>query len=405
MAHSIGLALYLLRSRGAGATVPPPDRPPRPPGPLVWLHAPTAAATRPLLGVARRLLAAQKAAALLTATVPGDPVPPLPGLLAEPVPEDTPASVRAFLNHWAPAVAVIAEGELRPALIAAVQDRGIPVVLVDAREPWLPRGNDGWWPGLVRGLMTDIRRAFAIDEAAARALRRAGVPAAAVVAAGRMELPSVARHCNEAERAALRALLATRPVWLAAGVPEAEEAAVIEAHRAVLRLAHRMLLIVVPEDPARARLLADRMAQVEGWAVARRAADEEPDPETQAYIVEGTAEYGLWYRLAPVSFLGGSLAGGGCRIDPAEPAALGSAVVHGPRTGVHGGFLGRLAAAQATALVGSAADLAETLGELLAPDRAARLAGAAWAVLSDGAQVSDRIAAEVLALAAARPEG
>jgi 3-deoxy-D-manno-octulosonic-acid transferase len=188
-------------------------------------------------------------------------------------------------------------------------------------------------------------------------------------------------------------------------VTQAEEAQVIEAHRAVLRLAHRMLLIVVPDDPARAAPLARQMAQVEGWDVARRVADEEPDADVQAYVVEGTAEYGLWYRLAPVTFLGGSLASDGCRFDPAEPAALGSVVVHGPRMGAHGAFLGRLAGVQATALVGSAADLAETLGEFLSPDRAARLAGAAWGVLSDGAEVSDRIAAEVQALALAGSGG
>jgi 3-deoxy-D-manno-octulosonic-acid transferase len=396
MAQSIGLTLYNLRN-GARPAVRQ-ERPPRPAGPVVWLHAPTADSVRPLAGLARRLVAGRALHVVMTSPVP---LPPLPGLTPDIVPDDTPVAARAFLDHWTPSVAVFADGELRPAIVSLAQDRGVPVVMVDAREPWLPKDREGWWPGLVRGVLRSVRRVYAIDESAARSLRRAGAPSAAVVVSGRMEFPSAARPCNEAERAALGGLLATRPVWLAAGVPEAEEAQVIEAHRAVLRLAHRMLLIVVPEDPSRAAPLAERMAQVEGWDVARRSADEEPDADVQAYVVEATSENGLWYRLAPVTFLGGSLSAGGCRIDPAEPAALGSAVVHGPRMGAHGTFLGRLAGVQATALVGSAADLAETLGELLAPDRAARLAGAAWGVLSEGAEVSDRIAAEVAALASA----
>ena len=53
--------------------------------------------------------------------------------------------------------------------------------------------------------------------------------------------------------------MATRPVWLAVDVPAAEEAAVIAAHRAALRLAHRLLLILVPQEAARA---ADLAAQI-----------------------------------------------------------------------------------------------------------------------------------------------
>ena len=174
--------------------------------------------------------------------------------------------------------------------------------------------------------------------------------------------------------------------------PEAEEAPLIAAHRAALRLAHRMLLILAPEDPARAGPVAERMAQVEGWTVARRSLEEEPEDEVQVYIVDAS-ELGLWLRLAPVTYLGGSLSSGGARLDPAYPAALGSTIIHGPRAGAYGTTVGRLAAAQATALVGSGADLADALGELVAPDRAARYAQAAWAVTTEGADVTDHVLA------------
>jgi 3-deoxy-D-manno-octulosonic-acid transferase len=74
-----------------------------------------------------------------------------------------------------------------------------------------------------------------------------------------------------------------------------------------------------------------------------------------------------------------------------EPAALGSAILYGPRPGAYGATFGRLGAARAARAVGSATDLAEALGDLLSPDRAARLAQAAWAVASDGAEVTERV--------------
>ena len=66
--------------------------------------------------------------------------------------------------------------------------------------------------------------------------------------------------------------------------------------------------------------------------------------------------------------------------DPMEAAALGSAILHGPQAGRWRRASQRLAEARASRQVGIAADLAEALADLLSPDRAARLAQAAWAV-------------------------
>jgi len=207
---------------------------------------------------------------------------------------------------------------------------------------------------------------------------------------GRMEEASAALPYVESDRAALAQLLATRPIWLAAGVAAEEEAAVIAAHREVLRLAHRLLLILVPQDPARAQALAVGMEADEGWRVARRSMDEEPDTETEVYIPDAS-DYGLWYRLAPVTFLGGSLDGAGCVRNPMEPAAVGSAILYGPRSGSFGLAYGRLGAARAARMVGSGADLAQALGDLLSPDRAARQAQAAWGIASEGAEATQRV--------------
>jgi 3-deoxy-D-manno-octulosonic-acid transferase len=136
----------------------------------------------------------------------------------------------------------------------------------------------------------------------------------------------------------------------------------------------------------------------EGWQVARRSSEEEPDDEVQVYIADAPSEMGLWYRLAPVTFMGGSLYGGGSQRDPFEAAALGSAILHGPRPGAFVSGYARLTEARASRAVGSPVDLAEALADLMAPDRTARLAQAAWAVSSAGAEVTDRIVLAIRAI-------
>lgn len=386
MAYSLGLTLYNLSNRresGAAA-----DRPARPGGPLVWLHAPTPEAARSMLELARRLTEEDGVSVVMTCP---SPLPPRPGILHQPPPTDTPAEARAFLDHWRPEVVVFAEGELRPAVLHEAVERKLSLLMVGARSPYFLRDRDGWYPGLMRGLLAEFHSILTLDEPAARAFRKAGAALSAVEVTGKMEEESAALPCLEAERDALAKQFATRPVWLAAALPEAEEAAVIAAHRAALRLAHRLLLIVVPQDQTRLEPLARKMEKEEGWTVALRSEEQEPDTETEVYITDNPSEFGLWYRLAPITFMGGSLAGQGCARDPLEPAALGSAILYGPRPGPFGTTFGRLGAARAARAVGSPADLAEALGDLLSPDRAARLAQAAWAVASDGAEVTEKV--------------
>jgi 3-deoxy-D-manno-octulosonic-acid transferase len=341
-----------------------------------------------VLELARRVSLEDGHSVLLSAPAPASDVF---GRLSADPPVESPAAARAFLAHWRPDLILMTEGELRPILLHEAALRGIPMILADGSAPYLAGNRRGLWPGLYRECLDHFRQILAVDEVAARALRKRGADVSRLRVEGRMEVGSSALPCNEAERAALVRQFQTRPVWLAASVPEVEDAAVIAAHRSALRLAHRLLLILVPDQPERGEALARHMHDTEGWTVARRSADEEPDEETEVFLADAPAEMGLWYRLAPITFLGGTLAGAGSERDPNEAAALGSAMLHGPRHGTWSDTFQRLAESRATRPVSSPADLAEGLAELLSPDRVARLAQAAWAVSSSGADVTDRV--------------
>jgi len=393
MAASLGLKLYNLGNRREAG--PAPHRPERPAGGLVWLHAPSEAQVSPMIALARRLVEEDGVAVVLTCPLK---LPARNGVIHLPPPIDTPTEARAFLDHWRPEVAVFAEGELRPALLQETSARKVPLLMVNGRTPGFLRERDSWYPGLMRSALSKFSQICAVDEASARLFRKAGATLSTVAVTGRMEEESAALPCLEAERAALARLLATRPVWFAAGLPAAEADAALQAHRSAMQHSHRLLLILMPEDQGQAGALAQRLEDEGGWVVAQRLREEEPDPTVEVFVVDNPAEYGLWYRLAPVTFLGGSLSGSGPTRNPMEAAALGSAILHGPRTGRYGPVFGRLGAARATRAVASTADLCEALGDLLAPDRTARLAQAAWAVASDGAEVTERLLVRIRTL-------
>lgn len=381
MSYSLGLTLYNLARRPQPN--PAQARPARPGGALVWLHAPGASFLPAMLELARHLISDDGLQVVLTCP---DAAPTPTAALLQPPPDDTPRAAEEFLSHWRPDLAVLAGGTLLPAMIHACTLRKTPLLMVAAHAPTIPR--EGWFPGLIRTCLQGFVNIMALDDAAARTFRRAGAEPHQLRTVGRMEEPSAALPHVESDRAALAHLMATRPVWLAADVAPEEMRHVIAAHRTALQFAHRLLLILVPRNAAATPMLAEELEAIEGWGVAVRRAEQYPDSETQVYIPDAS-EYGLWYRLAPVTFLGGSLDGDGCARNPMEAAALGSAILYGPKPGPYGAVLGRLGAARAARMVGSGADLAAALGDLLSPDRAARQAQAAWTIASEGAEATD----------------
>ena len=402
MGYSLGLTLYNLAARPAAD--PDAGRVLRPAGLLVWLHAGAGEGLAGVVELGRQLIEEDGVGVVLTlSSAPEVDEARAMGSQAilQIVPPDFPNFAQGFLDHWRPDLGIFSGGELRPTLIYEASQRSLPLLWVDARAPHLTADRDGWFPGLIKAALAPFRAILAVDDSAARALRKAGVEDERLHILGRMEEASAALPHIESDRAALAQILATRPVWLAADVAPEEEAAVIAAHREVLRLAHRLLLILVPQDPTRSEALAARLEAEEGWHVANRGRDEEPENETEVYIMDRGADYGLCYRLAPVTFLGGSLQGEGCARNPMEAAAMGSAILYGPRAGNYAAAYARLGAARAARMVGSAADLGLALGDLLAPDRAARQAQAAWMITSEGADVT----ATVLQMARAILDG
>lgn len=393
-----GLALYLLLARSARgvAESPQPVDAPRPSGAVVWLYAGDDAALPATLNLARAMRLAGVRADYLVTTAGRETLEPAPpkGMIRTVAPADTVVQIRIFLDEWRPDAVAFIGGRLQPGLVHQLHLRGIPVFLFDAPAPRLGPISPGWLPGVLRGTLRRCTRILARRPEAARALCRAGAPADIVETAGALQDgPGPLPH-TEAEREALSQLLGPRPVWLAIDVPEAEEERVIAAHIAAQRHSHRLLLILIPKELARGPEIAAQLAQAGALRGARRGAEEYPEEEVSVYIADTEGELGLWFRLAPITYLGGTLTKDPVSapgLHPFAAASLGSAVLYGPEVpSCYKAALADLAAGQAARLVRGTTQLAEEIGDLLAPDRAALMALNAWQITSDRDAITER---------------
>ncbi|MFY0595337.1 MAG: 3-deoxy-D-manno-octulosonic acid transferase [Cognatishimia sp.] len=395
MAPSLSLTTYLTLARREPLMFQP-EVSPRLGAALVWLHCADAKKVMPLVQLGVRLAAQREDAQVLLTLPHGSKAPddlPNEVIVCKP-PSENPADVAKFLNHWQPAAMIWVGPGVRPALIYGAQQQKIPMVLVDADQIELDIKGRRWLPDSLRATLQMFDCIYARNVPASQKLRRLLGIASPVEDSGPLLDDSPPLDYSETDLEDLGDALKGRPVWLAARVQVKELEAVFAAHRASIRLSPRMLLIIVPDTPQDAGAVLSACEE-QSWRVSLWDNGEMPDEKTHILLAEDAAELGVFYRIAPMSFLGSSLFSGLGGRNPYEPAALGSAVLYGPSVRHHLEAYSRLAKAGAARIVKDADTLSASVTSLIAPDNVAKMVHAGWEVVSEGALVSDRIISQM----------
>ncbi|MXU64841.1 3-deoxy-D-manno-octulosonic acid transferase [Oceanomicrobium pacificus] len=366
---------------------------PRPDGPLVWFHAASVGESLSILELLRRLLDSRPDLhALITTGTRSSAAllgPRLPDrCLHQFVPVDALPAVQSFLDHWKPDLAVWTESEFWPALMHETRARGIPMLLVNARLSARSRNRWRRLSGLSRHLLGGFDYVLAQDATTCSYLKELGVSEERIEVTGTLKEGSAPLGCDDDAFRLLSRALSGRRVWLAASTHAGEEEPVLAAHRIARRQYPNLLLVLAPRHPERGDEVAELIAG-QGWNMARRSEGALPDMHTEVYLADTLGEMGLWFRLAAVSFIGGSLADIGGH-NPFEPAALGSAILTGPHVDNFRDAFARFEEAGAALTVTDGATLGAALADTLQPEVAAAMASAAWDASSAGAAVTDR---------------
>jgi 3-deoxy-D-manno-octulosonic-acid transferase len=377
------LAPLLLRQRAARGKEDPARRGerlgqasrPRPDGKLVWVHGASVGESLAALPLIERLLTDGFAVLVTSGTVTSATIlaQRLPsGAFHQYVPLDTPDAVTRFLDHWKPLAGLFVESDLWPNLIGAAKARGVKLALVNARISEKSATNWKRAPKMAASLLGAFDMVLAQDAEIAARFDSLGAHNITMVGSLKADAPPLAADAKAL--ATLQEMIGDRPVLVAAQTHEGEDETILPAHDLLKTRFPDLLTIIVPRHPARGLAIA-MLSGARG--AGRRALGDPITPATSVYVADTLGEMGLFYRLAPFCFLGGSLVPLGGH-NPLEPALLNCAVLAGPHRDNARTAFSAVLDAQGFGTVQSSTDIARDAARLLSdPVLAARTGEAA----------------------------
>ncbi len=302
---------------------------PRPKGRLVWIHAASVGETVSVLPLIEDLSGKGFTVLLTTVTVTaaelaGGRLPQ--GALHQFVPFDAPGPLSRFLDHWSPDMAMVVESEVWPCLFDELRQRAVPFVLLNGRLSDKSHRNWSRIPRSAGYIFRCLDMVLAQSAADADRFRQLGCRR--VETPGNLKFDASEPVADAATVAALLEQIGRRPVWLSALTHPGEDEIALDAFARLRRDFPDLLLVLVPRHPVRAKDILDLIEQ-KGLSAVSRSSGAAIDASTQVFLGDTLGEMGLFYKLAPVTFLGGSFNDAGGH-NPVEAALSGSALVTGP---------------------------------------------------------------------------
>lgn len=297
-------------------------------------------------------------------------------------PVDFAPVVRRALDAVKPKAIILTESEMWPNFVWQAADRGIPVLLVNARvSPRSARRYRRFAP-MLRSVTRQLSAVGLQEPEHAALWQYLGVDANRLHVTGSVKYdPAAARHEARDFSPALRefGFGSDDPVLLAGSTHEGEEEILASALQKLRTKFPEARLVIAPRHVERSGEIAARLAQT-GLRIARRTERAEgatPD----VLLLDTTGELRDWYACADVVFIGKSLVGRGGQ-NPVEAILAGKPVLFGPHMENFAGLRAALLTTGGAREVGDAQSLAEAATVLLSdPDQREAMARAATSAL------------------------
>jgi 3-deoxy-D-manno-octulosonic-acid transferase len=277
------------------------------------------------------------------------------------VPVDKFFAVKRFISHWQPDFVMFVESEIWPNLITITKNSGCKLALVNGRiseksyKSWL------FWHKIGFNILHNFDYCFAQSTKDQGRFQKLGLKN--VYFEGNLKSVCTVPNVDLSKLEYLREKIGNRKIWLSSSTHAGEEEIIIQTHFDLKKFYPDILTILAPRHPVRKKEI---LALIPGELnVAARSDNAEITNSTDIYLADTLGELGLFYSLAKVAFIGGSLKENIGGHTPFEALKSGCAPVSGPYVDNFEEIYQQLANNQACVMVKDQTELMKNIAKLI----------------------------------------
>lgn len=239
------------------------------------------------------------------------------------VPYDYSGAIKRFLRHFNPILLVIMETELWPNLLHYSSQKKIPIFLANARLSDKSYRHYKFLKFFAKKMLNCITFIAAQSASDGDKFLSLGFAKEKLLVTGNIKFDMEVAEDIKIEAEALKSTLnisINRPIWIAASTHQGEEEKILIAFKKVLQFLPNVLLVLVPRHPERFIQVRNLCLQ-QGYNVICYTEKKQCDHNVQILLGDIVGKLLVFYSLAEVAFVGGSLVSvGGHNL--LEPAAV-----------------------------------------------------------------------------------
>lgn len=338
----------------------------RPEGKLFWLHGASVGESISMLPLINKILETYPDSHVMVTTGTVTSADVMQKRLPERafhqfIPIDNPIFTTRFVKYWHPDVALWFESEFWPAVLSSIKRKNIPLILINGRISNKTFKRWQQFDFVCKELLGCFTMCLGQSEEDAYRLRVLGAKES--VCLGNLKYAGLPLPIDEKAKKDLLKQIGSRKLWLASSTHDDEEIRIAKVHKRLKEKFPDLLTIIVPRHPNRGAEVAEEINKLD-LTTALRSKGEKLTTKTDIYIGDTIGEMGLWYSIAKIVFIGGSLIPHGGQ-NFIEPSRVRDAVLVGPHMHNFTDAMNRAKKADAVMQVTDTLELQEMLEQLL----------------------------------------